>query len=972
MFENKDLGSEVLAHPLNAQAYALSILEERIGGTLRVSDVNSPFCHLLEFGASINNLAVSKSEDAFRSLYTRRAQTMDDLYKHMTDYDYLNLFSSPATATIDLILNKDQIMKNAASENDLYYRVDIPRGTIFTLGKFTFGIHYPIIVRITKATGTVITTYDTSVDNPLFALSGNMVESSTSEAYGVANTEETYSGINIVTLRIPIYQFARSVWTEDLISPIGFGKGYKYNNRFYAVRIFTTVDGKKIELAQSLSPTMYDPTTATAKITVDEDANKFRIDIPQIYFTNKKVGAKLQIELYTTIGALDVDLGQLSLTNSMVNFNLSSSEAGQYSATLKYPVTLGLRLAKSKVVGGSNGFGFDELRDRVVNQNFYQSVPLTPSDVEKFFSDKGFTVAKDYDGITDRVFTCHRALTDSDGSTVAAAMSSVVVRKDIENEVSTIIRGNDNSVTVLPSTIYRFNNDNQQSIPLTDSERSVLEAYDKETLVELFNNDTYTRSPFHVRLDMTDQYPTAKTFNLNTPYIDKFLFEKENVTIASTMVAYAFDIQTTENGYVLYFSVSKSADIAELDEEYTYIYVHTNTVEGLAPGQRATFVNKVNNYWVYAVNLTSDYKIDDNDRLNLTSLSANGFTDHFVKLDCDFHITYMLNRYTLPDTALQGGYDVIAQIPDDILAEYYGLIRQKVSVHFGHSLNDILYNTINISYTTETYKRYEIDEPLVYTEDVYARDTNGVPIIDMVDGAPALRIVHQQGEEAVDESGNPLYKHRAGELMYDNYGVPIKTQSRDLVYEVDIMQFDAKVFLSEHPDQKAFVSTLLETLESYFGTVREVGKQVLERTSLYFKPVRSIGLTKYGIGDGLTYRDNLSLSFRAKYYTKPYVLQSTTLQETIRKATIAKIEEAIRSKVISCNDIFRNIKDQLSDYIYQIDVLGINGDVTLQSLVVLDTDTQPSLAKQLLVSKDNTLYLDHMVDIEFVSSDATR
>lgn len=972
MFENKDLGSKVLSHPLNAQAYALSILEERIGGTLRVSDVNSPFCHLLEFGASINNLAVAKSEDAFRSLYTKRAQTMDDLYKHMTDYDYLNLFSSPAEATIDLILNKDQIMKNASSENELYYRVDIPRETIFTLGKFSFGMHYPIIIRITKATGTVITTYDTSVNNPLFSLSGNMVESSTSDAYGISNTEETYSGINIITLRIPIYQFSRSIWTEDLISPIGFGKAYKYNNKFYAVRIFTILDGKKVELSQSLSPVMYDPTTPTAKITVDADTSKFRIDIPQIYFTNKKLGAKLQIELYTTVGALDVDLGQLSLTNSMVNFNLSSSEAGPYSSTLKYPVTLGIRLAKSKVVGGSNGFGFDELRDRVVNQNFYQSVPLTPSDIEKFFSDKGFTVAKDYDGITDRVFTCHRALTDNDGSTVAASMSSVFIKKDTVDTVSTIIRGNDNSITILPSTIYMFNNDSQQSVPLTDNERMQLEAYDKETLATLFNEKTYTRSPFHVRLDMTNQYPTAKTFNLNTPYIDKFLFEKENVSIASTMVAYAFDIQTTKDGYVLYFSVSKSADIADLDEEYTYIWVHTNTVEGLAPGQRATFVNKVNNYWVYAVNLTSDYKIDDNDRLNITSLSANGFIDHFVKLDCDFHITYMLNRYTLPDTALQGGYGVIAQVPEEILSEHYGLIRQKVSVHFGHHLNDILYNTINISYTSESYMRYEQDVPKLYNEDVYARDSNGVPIIDMVDGAPKLRIVHQQGEEALDDLGNPIYLYRTGDLVYDNYGKPIKVKSRDIVYEVDIMQFDAKVFLSEHPDQKAFVSTLLETLESYFSTVREVGKQVLERTSLYFKPVRSIGLTKYGIGDGLTYRSSLALSFRAKYYTKPYVLQSTTLQETIRKATIAKIEEAIRSKVIGCNDIFRNIKDQLSDYIYQIDVLGINGDVTLQSLVVLDTDAQPSLAKRLLVSKDNTLYLDHMVDIEFVSSDATR
>lgn len=976
-FEDKDFGSTLLENPLMVESQAIKMLEERLGGKYRLADPNSPFNHLIEFATSINSITTLKYEDAYRRLYTRRAQTMDDLYRHMTDYDYLNLFSSPATTKVELVLNKDYLLNQALEENEMYYRVDIPRQTIFTLGKLSFGIHYPIIIRIVKVTGTIIVTYDTSVTNPLHQLAGNMIESGATPKGQVEHFTEEYSGLSIIKLQIPVFQFSRSQWTEDLVSPIGFSKTYSFNDKFYAVRIFNVDGTKKTEMSQSLSPTTYDPSVPTAKITVNRDTSTFTVDIPQVYFSNKQMGRKLYMELYTTAGALDINLGQVALNTSNVNFNLNAKDVSKYSAPLKYSVTIGLRLPNSKVIGGSDGFGFEELRDRVINQNFYKSVPLTPSDLEKYFQDNGFIAEKLRDGITDRVFACYKVLQDGEGSSHATTMNDIVLTKESVSKVNTIVEGMDQSITILPTTIYKFSPENQQSYPLTTSERNDLFNLNRDDLCHVLNSSTYTMSPFHLRVDMTDRHPVAKTFNLHLPKVENFVFVKENLSIASTMVAYAFSIvkRKPDNGYTLYISVSKSSDIADIPEDEIKIYVHTHTKEGSDAGLVADFAYNKNGFSVYKVDLLTNYVIDDDDRLHFTSIKANDIAGHFVNLVSDFHITFMISKNVVGgSTVQQAGFEVIDGVPGALLNNYYALIRQKVTITFGWQLDDVLYNSINVAYTKKQYKTYPTDIPAVYTTDVYETDADGSykVEIDPDTGKPKLFIKHALNSPKVDEHGNLIYLHRKGDLYLDENLEPVEVTNRNLIYEVSALQVDARSYFSEYPKDKEFITKLPRQLEDYFDKVRMITNQILERTSLYFKPVKSIGTAKYGIGDGFTLTENLALSFKAKYYVKPFVTQDPDLQSTIINTSIKEIEKAILSKSISCTDIFSQIKNMLSDYILQIDILGINGNVTLQSLVVLDTHVQPTLSKKITLSKDNVLYLAPQLSIEFITSDAER
>ena len=94
MFENKSTLISSLKNPMIVAAAALDEIENRLGGTRIIADPNTPFCHLLEFGSSIAAQTINAIDEKLPILYPKRATTMEELYSHMSDYDYLRMYSS--------------------------------------------------------------------------------------------------------------------------------------------------------------------------------------------------------------------------------------------------------------------------------------------------------------------------------------------------------------------------------------------------------------------------------------------------------------------------------------------------------------------------------------------------------------------------------------------------------------------------------------------------------------------------------------------------------------------------------------------------------------------------------------------------------------------------------------------------------------------------------------------------------------
>lgn len=965
MFEKQTNITELIRSPLNIASAALDELQSRLGGKKVVSDPNSPFCFLLEFGSSLAALTANAMDEKFPALYPRRSMSMEDLYHHMSDYDYLKMYSSPAQTTFRLMLPKKYLFDNGISVNTNYRQVTIPKDTIFTLGRYVFGMYYPINIQMNNFTGTFTVVYDTSIVNPLFTLTSNVV----------SKYEFTYKGLEYIVLDFPIYQFAKSVIEESIITETGFNKKLSYNDNFYAIRIFSYSNGTYTELRQSQSYLVYDSTVPTALVRVLPDEKNVYINIPQTYFDQGKMGSKLYMEIYTTLGAMDVDTVGIDPSLISINFGQRSKDTTQYSAIFKNIPFDGIgKIQGTKITGGSNPVDIATLRNRVVNDALYEKAPITEAEIAVYFEDQGFYVKKYKDNVTDRIYHAYRVLEDSSGSIIPSITLPMMAIASYVNTCPTFKLQTDNSITILPNSIFKYVTETDSAIPLTIEEFQRFSEFSKQELADELNSDQYLKTPFHIRLDLSDRYYNAVSFNLMTPKVRKVLFEGENYSVSAKMIAADFLIYHLERGtggYEVSLSVSKSDDLKNIPESAISIYIAAKTVSGYWVGTECTHFADSDVRSIYKFKIETNYQLSLNNEISVTNFTSetNDLREHMISLDTDFHIVFFINKAALTGTYEDASYQITNGVPAEFMRDKVALSRQYISVHLGHSLSDVIKNEMEISSTAKQYLTWDHDVPLLYTEDVYERDSNGNLVVEIVDGKVQLNKVHSMGEQVLDDIGLPVYKHRVGELRYDPSGQPIEIVARERVYYVTTMFIDAKVFASERSAETNFYNNLQSTLEGYFDAVRNLQSQLIERTHIYFRCVRSTGQANFNFGDGYITKQNIEMSFKINCYVPAYVKKDISIQDIIKEKTCEAVEQAIKTKTISMSEIFESVRSKMSDYIDHFTLLGTDGVISNQTFKILNEDAQPSISRKLVLSEDNVLSLVKDIDITFLVLD---
>ena len=967
MFENKDTLINQLNSPMNIAAMALDEIHDRLNGTRIIADPNSPFCHLLEFGSSISAMTIQAIEEKFPLLYAQRAQSMEDLFMHMSDYDYLSLYATPASTTLRMAFPKKYLIDNALKYNDNYKQVTIPKDTVFMIGKYPFGIYYPINILINNYTRTFTVVYDTTYSNPLHELNKNIVDK-----YDI-----TYGSLDYLVIDVPIYQFARS--TEELIidRSLGFIKKFTYNNQFYAVRVFNYKNGKYSEMGQSLNQIIYDTSNPTLLLQVMQDIQKLKITIPQIYFDNGDMGSKLFFEFYTTLGPLDIDTTKIAGSNIRVDFALKNKDTTEYSAILKnLPFDTIMTLNGNKIIGGSNAITLETLRKRIIHDNLVHSVPITEDDIAVYLEDNGFYVKKFKDNVTQRIYYAYRILTDTDGSIIPSMtlQMRMIDSYTDSSKYKGFVNQLDGSITVLPTTLYKYQKETEDAIPLTIDELDVISKMDKSQLVDTLNNQQYLRSPFHIRFDLNDNNPHAVSYNLMTPSIDKLIFVNENYNISSKIMTYDALIQHMGDGvggYDVALSVAKSDDLTDVSEDDILIYVFVKTTAGYTIGLRVNYIQKMNERYLYKFHIDTNYHLTENNEISITNFQNENYSlsEHLVPLTSNFYLVHMVRASVLQGVNIEPSSNAVSNgVPDLYLKDFVALTRQYITISLGHSLKDVINNNIEISVGGTKYDTWEYDVEDTYGNDVYARTIDGM-LKYTVDDNNGVKLYkeHSIGDTKIDENGNTVYLHRKGDVRYSKNGEPIIAIPSFKRFYTDMMFVDAKVFASERTAELTFTSTLPRILESYFDTVRNLQKQLLERTTVFFRAVRTAGTATFNIGNGITSTQNIEMSFHIKCYVQSYVKQDVAIQQTITSYICTAIEDAIQTKNINMMDIFSSVKEKLSDYIEHFTLLGINDDTTNQTFIIMDEDAQPSLKRRLVLTEDNILSLSKSLDIEFVA-----
>lgn len=969
MFNNKDILISALSNPMSVASLALSEIESRLDGNSIIADPNTPFCHLLEFGSSISSSVMTAVDEKLAQLYPKRARTMSDLYAHMSDFDYTRLYSTPSMTYLRMMLPKKYLQDNAVLYNAYYSKLTIPRDTVFIIGKYTFGLYYPIDILINKYTNTFTVTYDTTEINRLHILDKNIVD----------KYDMSYAGVDYLVIDFPVYQFAKSTITESMIAETGFTKKINYNDNFYAMRVFNYINGKYVEMAQTQSHMVYDISTPTIMFRVLPDEKKIQLIIPQIYFDEGVIGSKLLIELYTTVGKLNITTSSMLTTGVGIIYNTDLRSDPKYTLPFKnIPYDDIIQVIGSHISGGTDAISMEELRERVVNDTLYDKVLITEKELTTYLKDNDFYVKKSLDNVTDRIYNAYKVIRDSNNSIVPSLQTDLFFKGSFSTatEYSAFLyHGSDNSVTILPAELYRYDEDHNCAIPLTDAEINSLSNLSSEEFTKKLNNNHYLKNPYYIRISTDREFPRADTFDLQMPTVNKLIFVEDNYEIATKLLSFGATIDhNTIGSYTVTFTVTKSDDIAGVSPEDITIYAMVKSTAGKWVGTECTYVstNSASKLDTYRFSIPTNYRLTIDNEIGVTYIATDSVhiePEHLINLVSDFHLVFMVNRYVLP-VVVDATETLMEGVPDYLRILNVGISRQYFNITLGTCLNDVIKNNIEVSVNKQSYATYDVDVPAKYEQDVYAIDEHGyIQTVVNDDGTLSVTKLHEAGEVITRDNGDIVYAHRKGDPMRDDNGELIVVIDKELTYFVDMMFIDAKMFFSNRRTELDFQDNIYNTLNGYMSVLRNIKDELLERTNIYFKCVKSIGTAKINLGDGITSTENIEMSFRIVCYVPSYVKKDENIQKSITDMTCSAIEEAINSKTISMLDIFESVKSKMSDYIDHFDLLGINDSVKLQTFVILDEDSQPSIRRALVVTEDKVLSLKKQIDISFVALD---
>lgn len=790
-----DWALEGIKTPQVLQSYILDKFSEASEGKFVVTDPNNVAAFLVEAFATMGSNILRRVDDSVQpAIYPSRAISTSDLYKHLSDYDYVGIFSYPAQATIMMIFDVSYLMTNGVpvdvGTSSSVRQLIIPETTQFTVGQYKFGLYYPIKLRVSPTTRMFVAEYDTTKTNPLKVLSTNTLEYELHKSNGL-----TYAFV-----KIPVYQFSTATTVEPLVNGSGYRRVIDYTDKFYAIKCMaeTYVDGEgwaTRELALSMSGRVYDPDVPTAVFTVDADNNQCIVEIPYVYFTKEIIRGNLRVDIYTTRGYLNytvpadtsdfvtIDMFATALDSSIAKFvepfrTMPGLEAHPYT---------------EQITGGSNGYTYEELRRRIVNDSFGMKVLQTPKDVETYFANEGYVVSLYKDGITDRVYNAHATLRWTDDSIVACASIDTLITDETLKSSKSVINVLEDTYTILPSTRYKLDVNSGLCIPLTDTEIQELDDLELVDRVKAFNNNEYTICPFHIQVSRAAKYPTTAVFDLTDADIDSnvFLTSRENVdkslSVSSAIMEvipmdYTGNKDMVTDKYRMTINVTRSGldniTAVMLDEgvegvKQFRVLVGVKKLDGSFIFAEANYVNRVNNVDSFQIDISATAaftQVGDEYAVRLKSPFTSAAEGVDVLLNSEVRIVLLLRKLLFSDNVVITQDYLSSDFTNSGLEDlpmFSAVCENRLVVHFGKLVNE-LDARMSLMYSEETYREYDTTQFKVLEQPIYETDKNGVPIADVSQGSLRLTEKYPVGTLEAFTHTLPTEQFALSTLFYTN------------------------------------------------------------------------------------------------------------------------------------------------------------------------------------------------------------
>lgn len=928
-------------------------------GAVDIVDPSNPFVFNLEAATVCTAGFMAKDAIDTRLQYASQAQTTEDLYPHMSDWDYVDRFAKPSTTTFGIAFDQTEI------ENKLVLdpasgisKIVIPRNTTITVSDAVFSLQYPVEIRKMPHGGLQVV-YDVTEASPLQDLSTNVIDWET----------RTLQGMQYLYFELLFTQFKVTSLQASITQAAAFKLSYTVGDQYYYTRVWKqNTDSTWTELTTTMSPDVYDITDPTAVITVAD--SKITVTIPQIYSLSGQLSGKIRCDFYETKGPLSMDMGAYPQSAYTANWlAIDKNDQTVFTAPLSTLATVSL-MGNQITLGGADELAFADLRERVIqNATGPIELPITNAQLEAKLSRDGYDVVKNIDNITNRVFLATKPMPDpSNPKLVSAAGATIETITTTLTDLallSTVV-DNGTSLTITPDTLYK----NVRGVvsAALDSEVQLLKTLPPAQLALAVNQQEYYYSPFHYVLENTGQEFTVRPYYLDNPSAITSLFVSTNPLTLLQVSTGSYQVTRTAGGYQLVVMTSSSDEFKALKDDEVYVqlgfipegeidYAYMN---GTLVGTDATSGERV-----YSFDLSTTYNVDSNDNIELSKFTMYTTDARVVNapLTTQFDLVYsttatMTDVYAPADVDKHMGMWLLP-----VTAK--GITNEQIRIKFGDSLTTLWARARSVV-SDIPYLTYTTDVLAYYKEDVYATDGNGSYVQFDSAGNVVITILHHAGDPVLDSSGNQVYDHRAGDVMMDPTGAPIPGGTRDLARQIDIAMLEGGYYFATDAVTVAYRAELLETwLAWLLDDLVPISDVLLEQTKIYFYPKSTLGYLQVINQSGVKMSIRAAQSFLVTLYVPQQVYRNQPLRDQIEAATVTTLNTALDNTTLAQSAMVSDLRDIYGDDVVDVQLEGLGG-TNMPVFTLTDSSTRCGLKKILVAQGDNSLLLTEDVTVVFM------
>lgn len=909
---------------------SLNRLTDMLDGKVEITDPSNPFAYLVETSALNTTFAVKEFALNMRKRFTRLANTDEDLYLHMSDYDFLGRFSEPSSANVMFnIMFNDFKTKATYDPVTKDYILKLPRHLKLKVSDYVFTLTSAIIIRLTE-TGVIDVKFENQDFNNIFPVQTNYIN------FVLAAVNETERYLSFA-LKMPEIDIETADVAIDPSSVVRDVITYSKKRQFYFFRAFYYKDDQWNEMIVTHTNDVYDVNHPTCIIKVLPTTNKVEYHIPSVYVNTGQVSTKLKFLVYTTMGAIAVNFQDFVMSDFSTEYGNVFPEIELDDYTKPIQSITKVIYTTDSVNGGKNGMVFETLKNGVIDNSIGdRKLPITSKQLTFESDQNNFKIIKDVDIVTGRMFKLE--------TEVPAPLTRYPVTKfnlDILEHRTTIdalrmgnsVTAYDDDITVIPEgTIFLLKDGVLTHV--TQQEADQLKSLIGANLVALVNSKSYLSLYYHYVLDTSENKTRLRAYDLTSPTVSMISFKEFNASTRVGINTTSANLYKSPNGYTLDIlsNLKKYTDtINQTNIRPFLVYKDISEAKFFLEGELFTMQN---GNPIFRFNIASSYHIDKNNKIYISNFKdSNGnLTTLSIDLESQLEMIYLSN--VIPYAFATSDMD--NYIHTSFLAgQYCAVTLEDMKMSFGQHL-ERLFSGMHTSTGTYEYQTYDQDVPLTYTSTVYNPDNS---------------IKHMVGDTVLDDNGDVIIQFHKGDVKLED-GNPVPINTLDKERYLNLLFIDYRVLVSTPINSRNHNKQIRAHIsEMALENAKTIQEQLLDNSEAYVVIPKTVGHLRVKTPKKVVSMKSMQ-SFGVNVYVPYDIYNSATVRDNISYTITKTLDDYLYGNtIIKKTEVQNLLYEKLKEFVTTIS-LPVFTELNEEYMEILDINSRLSIAKALVLEAD--------------------